>query len=54
MADGVERAWLAEVGLRIWMTRIRRRQSQEQLAELTQVSRVSLGSVQRGDHGLAS
>jgi len=50
MADELERAWLPEVGLRIRVARIRRRHSQERLAELTQVSRVTLGSVERGDH----
>jgi transcriptional regulator with XRE-family HTH domain len=50
MADEVERAWLAEVGLRIFVARIRRRQSQEQLAELARVSRVTVGSVERSDH----
>ena len=50
MADELERAWLAEVGLRIRVARIRRRESQEQLAELARTSRVTLGSVERGDH----
>ena len=50
MADELERAWLAEVGLRTRVARIRRRESQEKLAELTKASRVTLGSVERGDH----
>jgi transcriptional regulator with XRE-family HTH domain len=50
VADELKRAWLAEVGLRIRVARIRRRQSQERLVQLPRVSRVTLGSVERGDH----
>ena len=53
MADELERAWLTEVGLRIRVARVRRRESQEQLAQLALTSRVTLGSVERGDHAAA-
>jgi DNA-binding XRE family transcriptional regulator len=50
MADELERAWLAEVGLRVRVAWMRRPESQERLAELALTSRVTLGSVERGDH----
>lgn len=45
-----ERNWLAEVGMRVRLDRVRRRESQDQLAETAAVSRVTLGSVERGEH----
>lgn len=43
-------AFLADVGLRIRLVRTARGLSQERLAELATVSRVTLGSVERGEH----
>lgn len=43
-------AFLSEVGLRVRVARIGRRLSQDRLAKLAEVSRVTLGSVERGDH----
>jgi transcriptional regulator with XRE-family HTH domain len=45
-----ERAWLAEVGMRVRLARVARRESQDQLAAVAAVSRVTLGSIERGDH----
>lgn len=39
-----EREWLAEVGMRVRLARVRRRDSQEQLAVQAAVSRVTLSS----------
>ncbi len=43
-------AFLSEVGLRVRVARMGRRLSQDRLAKLAEVSRVTLGSVERGDH----
>lgn len=48
-----EREWLREVGMRVRLARVRRRQSQDVLAPLAGVSRVTLGSIERGDHPAA-
>ena len=45
----MERAGVADVGLRIRVARVRRRESQERLPQLALVSRVTLGSLERGD-----
>lgn len=45
-----ESEWLAEVGMRIRLARVRRRLSQNGLADLAGVSRVTVGSMERGDH----
>lgn len=43
-------AFLAVVGLRIRLLRTAQRLSQDRLAELAKVSRVTLGSIERGNH----
>jgi len=48
-----ERAWLAEVGMRVRLARVRRRESQDQLAKIARISRVTLGSTERGEHAAA-
>ena len=48
--DGEHAAHLAEVGLRIKAWRVRRRVSQDVLADRSSVSRVTLGSIERGEH----
>lgn len=45
-----ERAWLRSVGLRVRLARVAGRESQEALAVRASVSRVTLGSIERGDH----
>lgn len=45
-----ERAWLRTVGMRVRLARVARRESQDALAVRAAVSRVTLGSVERGDH----
>lgn len=45
-----ERAWLRSVGMRVRLTRVARRESQEDLAVRAAVSRVTVGSIERGDH----
>jgi XRE family transcriptional regulator, regulator of sulfur utilization len=45
-----DHAFLMDVGLRIRVARTGRRLSQDQLAELAGVSRVTLGSIERGEH----
>ena len=45
-----QQEWLAEVGMRVRVARVRRRETQEQLAAQAAVSRVTLGSIERGDH----
>ena len=42
--------WLRAVGMRIRLARVACRESQETLAARADVSRVTLGSVERGDH----
>lgn len=44
---------MREVGIRVRLARVRRRQSQDVLAPLAGVSRVTLGSIERGDHPAA-
>lgn len=48
-----ERAWLAEVGMRVRLARVCRRESQDQLAKIARISRVTLGSIERGEHAAA-
>jgi transcriptional regulator with XRE-family HTH domain len=43
-------AFLADLGLRIRVLRTARRLSQGRLAETAKVSRVTLGSIERGNH----
>jgi transcriptional regulator with XRE-family HTH domain len=45
-----EAAFLADVGLRIRVLRTARKLSQDRLAEVSEVSRVTLGSIERGNH----
>jgi transcriptional regulator with XRE-family HTH domain len=45
-----ERAWLLQVGMRVRLARVRRRESQDVLAARAGVSRVTLGSIERGEH----
>ena len=42
--------YLRAVGLRIKALRVRREVSQDQLADTAGVSRVTLGSIERGEH----
>ena len=42
--------FLADLGLRIRVLRTARRVSQDRLAEMAKVSRVTLGSIERGSH----
>lgn len=46
----LERAWLEDVGMRVRLARVRRRETQDELATVAAVSRVTLGSVERADH----
>lgn len=48
--DDEHAAHLAEVGLRIKAWRVRRRIRQDVLADRASVSRVTLGSIERGEH----
>lgn len=43
-------AFLRTVGLRVRLLRVARGLSQEQLGALSGVSRVTVGSIERGDH----
>ena len=45
-----EAAFLGDVGLRARVLRTARKLSQDRLAELSKVSRVTLGSIERGNH----
>ena len=45
-----EEAYLVEVGTRVRVARARPRMTQEELAARAGVSRVSLGSIERGRH----
>ena len=45
-----ERVWLREIGMRIRLARVRTRQSQSQFGTRSGVSRVTVGSIERGDH----
>lgn len=46
----VDRDWLRTVGMRVLVARTVRRQSQEELGRRAGVSRVTVGSIERGDH----
>lgn len=48
-----ERAWLRSVGMRVRLARVAARESQDALAARAKVSRVTLGSIERGDHPAA-
>jgi transcriptional regulator with XRE-family HTH domain len=48
-----ERAWLAGVGRRVRLACVRRRESQDQVAKIARISRVTLGSIERGEHPAA-
>lgn len=50
MITDPERAYLRALGLRIRLLRTARRLSQDRLAEAAGVSRVTLGSIERGEH----
>lgn len=45
-----EHAYLAAVGQRVRLLRVARRLSQDTFADLAGVSRVTLGSIERGEH----
>lgn len=45
-----EREWLRAVGLRVRLARVVTRETQDGLAARAGVSRVTLGSIERGDH----
>lgn len=45
-----DRDWLREVGMRVRLARVAARLSQEELGERCGVSRVTVGSIERGDH----
>ena len=45
-----ERAWLRDVGMRVRLARVARRLSQAELGEQSGVTRVTVGSLERGDH----
>ena len=45
-----ERMWLRTIGMRIRLGRVARRELQDALALRAGVSRVTIGSVERGDH----
>lgn len=49
-----EADYLRAVGLRVRLTRMARRLSQDELARRAEVSRVTLGAVERGEHGAQS
>lgn len=46
----LDREWLAAVGMRVLVARTIRRESQEELGRRAGVSRVTVGSIERGDH----
>ena len=48
--SSAEWTWLSDVGMRVRLLRVARRQSQELLAARAEVSRVTLGSVELGEH----
>jgi transcriptional regulator with XRE-family HTH domain len=49
MSEG-ENVYLTELGFRVRVGRMRRRLSQEELAQLAGIPRVTLGSIERGEH----
>lgn len=46
----VEQEWLRSVGMRVRLSRVVTRETQDGLAERAGVSRVTLGSIERGEH----
>ena len=50
MTEAETAAWLREVGMRVRLGRVAARLSQEELGERAGVSRVTVGSIERGDH----
>lgn len=50
MTTDREHAYLAAVGQRVRLLRVARRLSQDTFADLAGVSRVTLGSIERGEH----
>jgi transcriptional regulator with XRE-family HTH domain len=42
--------YLLELGLRVRVARVRRRISQDELARVAGISRVTIGSIERGEH----
>jgi DNA-binding XRE family transcriptional regulator len=48
-----ETGWLRRVRLRVRLARVPRGESQEQLGQRADVSRVTVGSIERGDHPAA-
>ena len=50
MTTDPEHDYLAAVGQRVRLLRVARRLSQDAFAELAGVSRVTLGSIERGEH----
>lgn len=46
----LDREWLAAVGMRVLVARTVRRESQEEVGRRAGVSRVTVGSVERGEH----
>ena len=51
MTTESQAAFLADVGMRVRLLRTVRRMSQDRLADVAGVSRVTLGEVERGEHG---
>lgn len=49
-AETAGAAWLRDVGMRVRLGRVAARLSQEELGDRTGVSRVTVGSIERGDH----
>ena len=45
--------WLRAVGMRVRLARVAGRESQQALADRANVSRVTLGSIERGEHPAA-
>jgi transcriptional regulator with XRE-family HTH domain len=45
-----DKVFLVDLGVRVRVLRIARRMSQEQLADVSKVSRVTLGSIEGGKH----
>ena len=47
---GDDSSFLRDLGLRVRLFRVARRLSQDELARVSGVSRVTLGSIERGEH----